>query len=70
MSKNWLFYTSSKGAKASTMIYSIIDTAKDNNLIVQKYLTYLFDILSKSDVQSKEQLYEVMPCVARSYGKD
>ncbi len=48
--KNWLFSTSSKGAKASAMIYSIIETAKANNLIVEKYLTYLFDMLSKSDV--------------------
>ncbi len=38
--KNWLFSTSSKGAKASVMIYSIIETAKANNLIVEKYLTY------------------------------
>lgn len=59
--KNWLFSTSSKGAKASAMIYSIIETAKANNLIVEKYLTYLFDMLSKSDVQSKEQFYELMP---------
>lgn len=48
--KNWLLSTSSKGAKASAMIYSIIETAKANNLIVEKYLTYLFDMLSKSDV--------------------
>ena len=59
--KNWLFSTSSKGANASAMIYSIIETAKANNLIVEKYLTYLFDILSKVDVNSKEQLYKVMP---------
>lgn len=62
--KNWLFSTSSKGAKASAMIYSIIETAKANNLIVEKYLTYLFDMLSKSDVQTKEQFYELMPWAA------
>ncbi|MEG0222096.1 MAG: IS66 family transposase, partial [Clostridia bacterium] len=36
--KNWLFSSSSKGAKASASIYSIIETAKANGLIVEKYL--------------------------------
>lgn len=32
--KIWLFSNTSKGAKASAMIYSIIETAKANNLVV------------------------------------
>jgi len=59
--KNWLFSNSSKGAKSSAIIYSIIETAKANNLVVEKYLAYLFDMLSKLDVKSKEQLLGVMP---------
>ena len=43
--KNWLFSTSSNGSNANAMIYSIIETAKANNLIVEEYLTYLFYII-------------------------
>jgi len=35
------------------MIYIIIETAKANNLVIEKYLTFLFDITSKLDVKSK-----------------
>ncbi|NFS10064.1 hypothetical protein FDE77_01980 [Clostridium botulinum] len=34
--KNWLFSNTPKGAKASALLYSIIETAKDKNLIVEK----------------------------------
>ena len=37
-----------KGARASAIIYSIIDTAKANGLAVERYLIYLFNILSLS----------------------
>ena len=36
---NWLFANTPNGANASTMIYSIIQSAILNNLIPQKYLT-------------------------------
>ncbi len=62
--KNWLFSNTSKGAKASAMIYSLIETAKSNNLVVEKYLVFLFDMLSKSDVKSRDELLEIMPCSA------
>ena len=41
--KNWLFANTPKGAKASAIIYSIIETAKENGLHPYTYLTYLFD---------------------------
>lgn len=40
--KNWLFSNSVKGAKASAMLYSLIETAKANGLEPQAYLTDLF----------------------------
>jgi len=40
--KNRLFSDCQQGAKASAMLYSIIETAKANNLEPFKYLTYLF----------------------------
>lgn len=39
---NWLFANTPNGANTSTMIYSIIQSAILNNLIPEKYLTYVF----------------------------
>ena len=36
--KNWLFSNTAKGADASAMLYSIIETAKSNNLIPFDYI--------------------------------
>jgi transposase len=60
--KNWLFSNTSKGAKASAIIYSLIETAKANNLIVEKYLVYLMDILSNLETKNLETLIKVLPC--------
>ena len=43
--KNWLFSNTPRGAKASAIIYSIIETAKENNVEPFNYLTYLFEKL-------------------------
>lgn len=43
--KNWLFANSPRGAKASAIIYSVIETAKENQLNPLKYLQYLFEQL-------------------------
>lgn len=59
--KNWLFSSSSKGAKASASIYSIIETAKANGLIVEKYLLYLIDTLSKTESENRDALINSMP---------
>jgi len=40
--KNWLFSGSPRGANASAAIYSIIETAKANNIEPYRYLRYLF----------------------------
>lgn len=47
--KNWLFCKNQKGAHASATIYSIIKTAKANNLIDERYLAYLFDKMTGID---------------------
>jgi len=41
--KNWLFANTAHGAKASAIIYSIIETAKENGLHPFAYLKYLFE---------------------------
>ncbi len=43
--KNWLFSNSPKGAEASSVVYSIIETAKENQLRPFEYLTFLFETL-------------------------
>lgn len=60
--KNWLFSDTDKGADASAGCYSIIESAKLNNLNVFGYLTYLLTELPKlGDVQDSNQLDHLMP---------
>ena len=40
--KNWLFTTSPKGAQASAIIYSVMNTAQANGLDVKEYLNAVF----------------------------
>jgi hypothetical protein len=39
--KNWLFANTPRGAKASAIIFSVIETAKENGLNPYEYLTYI-----------------------------
>ncbi|WP_236013085.1 transposase domain-containing protein, partial [Heyndrickxia sporothermodurans] len=43
--KNFLFSNTPKGARASAIIYSIVETAKENGLNPYYYLRYLLTIL-------------------------
>ncbi len=40
--KNWLFANTPSGAKASATVFSIIETAKENDLDPYEYLKYVF----------------------------
>ena len=40
--KNWLFNNTPKGANASAVMYSIVETAKENGLIPLEYLSEVF----------------------------
>ena len=55
--KNWLFADTPKGARASATVYSIIETAKANNLNVYTYLEYL--LLYMPDTDWKNHLEEL-----------
>lgn len=59
--KNFLFANTSKGATCSAQIYSIIETAKSNKLIIEKYLVYLFENLVGLDSTDSESLENLMP---------
>ena len=51
--KNWLFCNTPKGAHASAMIYSIIESAKENRLNPYAYLNYLFERLPNLDSRGR-----------------
>jgi len=59
--KNWLFANTPKGAKASAMIYSIVETAKENGLDPFEYLKYLFETLPSLDSKSQQALDTILP---------
>jgi len=45
--KNWIFANTPSGAKASAILYSIAETAKENGLHPRKYLEHLLNELPK-----------------------
>ena len=59
--KNFLFANTAKGAACSANIYSIVETAKANKLVVERYLVYLFDNLSNIGTSDCESLENLMP---------
>ncbi|WP_340672936.1 transposase domain-containing protein, partial [Brevibacillus agri] len=60
--KNWLFANTPRGAKASAIIYSVIETAKENGLNPFKYLMFLFEQLPQlPDPKNPEALDSLLP---------
>ncbi len=59
--KNWMFSNTPKGANASAIIYSVIETAKENNLNPLNYLTFLFERLPNIDINDKAALDQLLP---------
>lgn len=53
--KNWLFSDSVEGAKASAVIYSIVETAKANHLSPKDYLRVLLEMMPEWDVRQYPQ---------------
>ncbi|MDP4147591.1 MAG: transposase [Bacillota bacterium] len=59
--KNWLLCNTPKGASSSVTIYSVVETAKANGLVVEKYLVYLIDMLCNLEKNNKDELLKYMP---------
>lgn len=59
--KNFLFSKSPKGATASSIVYSIVETAKANGLNTFYYLNYLFEKLPNIDIYNMDQLDVLLP---------
>ena len=49
--KNWLFCNTPNGAKASAILYSLIETAKLNNIVPYDYLYYIFKKLPYAETE-------------------
>ena len=56
--KNWLFAGSHEGGKRAAIIYSIIESAKQNQLNVFEYLC---DVMTRLPSQMNSKLYELLP---------
>lgn len=54
--KNWLFSFSEDGAEVGAICYSIIETAKQNNLNPYEYINYLLEELPKRTTQNLDDL--------------
>lgn len=60
--KNWMFCDTASGAKASAVIYSIMETAKANNLRPFYYLEYvLTEMTQHQDDPDKSYLQDLLP---------
>ena len=54
--KNWLFAYSVEGAETNAIIYSIVESAKANNLNVVKYLEYLLANFSQLEEPTNKMI--------------
>ncbi|HHB1907983.1 TPA: transposase domain-containing protein, partial [Bacillus cereus] len=54
--KNWIFANTPKGAKASAVTYSIVETAKENGLNPYQYLMYIFEKLPNVDASNENAI--------------
>lgn len=66
--KNWLFTNTPAGADSSAIVYSIIETAKENNLIPFEYLKYLFEKLPNMDISNIDELDQLLPWAKELHG--
>lgn len=57
--KNWLFNNTPKGAYASATIYSLVETAKANDVEPMAYLNHIFEHLTLAS--SREDLEQLLP---------
>jgi transposase len=59
--KNWLFANTPKGARASAVIYSLVETAKENGLNPFAYLEHLFEALPNIDADDPAVAAGLLP---------
>jgi len=66
--KNFLFANTPRGAKASAIMFSIIETAKENGLNPYNYLTFIFQNAPNWDIRNNlDALNNLLPQFAPRY---
>lgn len=58
--KNWMFSNTPRGAKSSAVLYSLVESAKNNKLNVYNYLRYIFIKLPYAE--TPEDIQNLLPC--------
>ncbi len=64
--KNWLFSNTPDGAAASSVMYSIVETAKENGLHPQKYIEFPLKALLGSTTADIDNLLPWSPILPSS----
>ena len=59
--RNWMFSNTPSGAKASCIIYSIVETAKMNHLDPYEYLKYVMEKYPRDHAALPEEIEEFLP---------
>ena len=59
--KNWLFANTAGGARSSAILYSLVETAKENGIVPFAYLTYLFEQLPNINLKDPQALDRLLP---------
>ncbi len=59
--KGWLFSNTPKGASSSSVIYSIVETAKENKLKPYDYMKYLLEQIPNIEIDQIDTLDKLLP---------
>lgn len=59
--KNWLFSNTPNGARASAVLYSIVETAKECDLNVFRYLEHVFRCAPNTDMTDPSEVEKLLP---------
>jgi transposase len=68
--KNFLFANTPRGADASAVIFSLIETAKETGVDPFGYLTYVFRTAPSIDINDQEAVKSLLPSVFKNIRKD
>ncbi|MGI6227853.1 MAG: transposase domain-containing protein [Peptococcales bacterium] len=61
---NFLFANVPKGVEASAIIYSLVETAKENGLDLYRYLAWLMHEVPKLNLSVEDQAAQLLPIKA------
>ena len=59
--KNWLFANTPRGVRTSALVYSLVETAKENALDPRAYLQYLLQRLPAIDSSDTKAIDSLLP---------